>query len=84
MIVEQCPECPANGLDLFQDAFEQLADASEGIIQVQWEWTGRGIHSPLQVHMKEGVSAHWFSAQVFSANGMSSLPCSGLMGCQAD
>lgn len=34
MVVDQCPEYPANSLDLFQDAFEQLADASKGIIYV--------------------------------------------------
>lgn len=71
MVVDQCPECPNNGLDLFQNGFEQLADASEGIIQVKWEWTDCGISSPLQVHLKEGVSPYWFSAQVVNANGVS-------------
>ena len=72
MVVDQCPECPQNGLDLFQDAFEQLADASEGIIQVEWEFTDCGISAPLEVRMKEGVSANWFSAQVVGADGVRS------------
>lgn len=72
MVLDQCPECPSNVLDLFQDGFEQLADASEGVIETTWEWTDCGISSPLQVHMKEGVSANWFSAQVVNADGVSS------------
>lgn len=71
MVVDQCPECPSNGLDLFQDAFAELADVSEGIIQVEWEWTDCEIQQPLEVRMKEGVGANWFSAQVVNGNGVS-------------
>ncbi|KAF2219271.1 RlpA-like double-psi beta-barrel-protein domain-containing protein-containing protein [Elsinoe ampelina] len=64
MIVDQCPECPANGLDLFQNAFAQLADISKGVISLNWKYVTCPISSPLQIHLKSGVSQYWFSAQV--------------------
>ena len=38
MVVDQCPGCGENHLDLFQDCFAELADISEGIIDVTWEY----------------------------------------------
>ncbi|KXT17386.1 hypothetical protein AC579_3859 [Pseudocercospora musae] len=67
-IVDQCPGCGTNHLDLFQDAFTELADASKGIIDVTWDYVDCPISSALEVHMKEGVSANWFSAQVVNGN----------------
>ncbi|PNS14513.1 Papain inhibitor [Sphaceloma murrayae] len=64
MIVDQCPECPSNGLDLFQDAFAQLADISKGVITLGWQYVACPITTPLKIHMKSGVSQYWFSAQV--------------------
>ncbi|GAB7365038.1 hypothetical protein MBLNU230_g5819t1 [Neophaeotheca triangularis] len=68
MIVDQCPGCGTNHLDLFQDAFEELAPAQEGIIDISWDYVECPVSSPLQIHMKEGVSPYWFSAQVVGAN----------------
>jgi expansin (peptidoglycan-binding protein) len=61
-----------NHLDLFQNAFTELADVSKGIINVNWEWTKCPIDSPLQAHMKSGVSPFWFSVQIVNANKVSS------------
>ena len=68
MVVDQCPECGQNGLDLFQDAFATLANPSTGVIQTNWKYVPCGISSPLQVHLKEGTSQYWFSAQIVNAN----------------
>lgn len=68
MVVDECPECPQNGLDLFQNAFGQLSPLNAGRISVKWEYVTCPISSPLQVHLKEGVSAYWFSAQIVNAN----------------
>jgi hypothetical protein len=57
-----------NHVDLFPDAFADLADPSKGIIDVTWEFVNCPITSPLEVHNKEGVSAFWFSMQVVNAN----------------
>ncbi|KAK0111723.1 hypothetical protein ONS95_002064 [Cadophora gregata] len=68
MIVDQCPGCGTNHLDLFPDAFAALANPSKGVIPVTWDFVDCPITSPLAVHNKEGVSAFWFSMQVVNAN----------------
>lgn len=67
MITDQCPGCGTNHLDLYEDAFTQLAQKSAGIIDVTWDYVACPITSPLSIHMKSGVSANWFSAQVVNA-----------------
>lgn len=67
MIVDECPGCGTNHLDLFPDAFSALADQSLGVIDIVWDYVTCAITSPLQIHMKSGVSAYWFSAQVVNA-----------------
>ncbi|KAF2765800.1 barwin-like endoglucanase [Teratosphaeria nubilosa] len=69
MIVDECPGCGENHLDLFQNAFTELADISKGIIKVDWEYVDcPNITGPLKIHTKTGVSKDWFSAQVVNAN----------------
>jgi hypothetical protein len=67
-IVDECPNCGLNHLDLFPDAFAALANPTTGVIAVGWEYIDCPITSALQVHNKEGVSAYWFSMQVVNAN----------------
>lgn len=69
MIVDQCPGCGPNHLDLFPDAFAALAPPSQGVIGVTWDYVKcPHISGPLSIHMKSGVSQYWFSAQVVGAN----------------
>lgn len=71
MIVDECPGCGQNHLDLFPDAFSELAPQSEGVINVSWSYVDCSITSPLQIYLKSGVSAYWFSAQVVNVNKVS-------------
>jgi expansin len=68
MIVDQCPGCGSNHLDLFPDAFSSLANPSAGIIDVSWTLTPCGITSPIVLKNKSGTSKFWFSMQVMNAN----------------
>ncbi|KAJ5906792.1 uncharacterized protein N7473_003708 [Penicillium subrubescens] len=68
MIVDQCPECAASHLDLFQNAFAELSDISAGIIDITWEYTSCDLSGPLKLKNKEGTSQYWFSMQVVNAN----------------
>ncbi|KAB8236025.1 putative extracellular cellulase CelA/allergen Asp F7-like [Aspergillus alliaceus] len=68
MIVDKCPECESNHLDLFQNAFVELADISKGVIDINWSYVSCDIDSPLILKNKEGTSAYWFSMQVVNAN----------------
>ncbi|PIG87719.1 cellulase [Aspergillus arachidicola] len=68
MIVDKCPECDSNHLDLFQSAFTELADISKGVIDITWNYVSCDIDTPLKLKNKEGTSAYWFSMQVVNAN----------------
>ncbi|KAF2490317.1 rare lipo protein A, partial [Lophium mytilinum] len=68
MIVDQCPGCGLNHLDLFPDAFSALANPTKGVIDVSWTVVPCDITSPISLHNKDGVSAYWFSMQVVNAN----------------
>ncbi|OJD32601.1 carbohydrate-binding module family 63 protein [Diplodia corticola] len=68
MVVDQCPGCGTNHLDLFQDGFMLLGTASEGIIDVSWDFVKCGITTPITLKNKEGTSAYWFSMQVVNSN----------------
>ncbi|OWP06242.1 hypothetical protein B2J93_4363 [Marssonina coronariae] len=76
-IVDECPNCGTNHLDLFPDAFAALAEPSKGIIPINWQYVDCPITKPLVLHNKEGVSAYWFSIQVVNPNkGVSKLEVS--------
>ncbi|KAK5125465.1 hypothetical protein LTR85_000574 [Meristemomyces frigidus] len=68
MIVDQCPGCGTNHLDLFPDAFSALAAESVGVIDVTWDYVPCPVPGNLEIHMKSGVSEYWFSAQVVNAH----------------
>lgn len=76
-ITDECPGCGTNHLDLYPDAFTSLGPLSAGILSVTWDYVECPITTPLQVHLKEGVSANWFSMQVVNAaEGISKLEVS--------
>lgn len=68
MVVDQCPGCGTNHLDLFENAFITLADRSAGIIDVSWNIVPCGIRTPIILKNKEGTSRWWFSMQVMNSN----------------
>ncbi|KAF2087494.1 carbohydrate-binding module family 63 protein, partial [Saccharata proteae CBS 121410] len=68
MVVDECPECAENGLDLFEGAFTDLAAAANGTIDISWEVVECGITDPLVLRNKEGTSEYWFSIQVMNSN----------------
>ncbi|KAL4947629.1 hypothetical protein BDW69DRAFT_110226 [Aspergillus filifer] len=68
MIVDQCPECEATHLDLFESAFTTLASASAGEIDISYAIVPCSITTPLTLRNKSGTSAYWFSMQVLNAN----------------
>ncbi|KAK3941011.1 RlpA-like double-psi beta-barrel-protein domain-containing protein-containing protein [Diplogelasinospora grovesii] len=68
MVVDQCPGCAPNQLDLFQDAFSQIGPLDASIININYETVSCDLNSPLFVRNKDGASKWWFSMQVFNAN----------------
>jgi expansin (peptidoglycan-binding protein) len=68
MVVDQCPGCGSNHLDLFPDAFAKLAYPSKGVIPVSWDIVPCGIKTPIVLKNKSGTSKYWFSMQVMNSN----------------
>ncbi|KAL9052505.1 MAG: hypothetical protein Q9162_005361 [Coniocarpon cinnabarinum] len=68
MIVDECPGCGENHLDLFPSTWTAVTGQSPGVASVSWDYIECPISSPLQVHFKSGVTQYWFSAQVVNAN----------------
>ncbi|KAI0468651.1 carbohydrate-binding module family 63 protein [Xylaria cf. heliscus] len=68
MIVDQCPECDAGHLDLFENAFDVLSPSSSDPLATSYTFVDCPITSPLILHNKSGTSAYWFSMQVVNAN----------------
>lgn len=68
MIVDECPGCGPNHLDLFSDAFAKLAEPTKGVIPISWDIVPCGITSPLVLKNKSGTSPYWFSMQVVNSN----------------
>ncbi|KNG48352.1 carbohydrate-binding module family 63 protein [Stemphylium lycopersici] len=68
MVVDQCPGCGPNHLDLYPEAFAKLAEPSKGVINVSWDVVSCGITSPIVLKNKEGTSKFWFAMQVMNSN----------------
>ncbi|KEZ42880.1 Uncharacterized protein SAPIO_CDS5311 [Scedosporium apiospermum] len=68
MIVDSCPSCLENRLNLFEDAFKQIADPVDGIVDVTFDVVSCGLSSPLIVRSKIGTSRWFFSLQVLNCN----------------
>ncbi|KAL1967657.1 hypothetical protein VTN77DRAFT_2914 [Rasamsonia byssochlamydoides] len=68
MIVDECPGCGLNHLDLFPDAFSVLDALTVGVIDVTWEIVECGITTPLVLQNDNGASQYWFSMQVVNSN----------------
>ncbi|KAF2847296.1 carbohydrate-binding module family 63 protein [Plenodomus tracheiphilus IPT5] len=68
MVVDQCPGCGPNHLDLFPDAFAKLDNPNKGVIPVSWDVVPCGITTPIVLKNKEGTSKYWFSMQVMNSN----------------
>jgi expansin (peptidoglycan-binding protein) len=63
-VVDQCPECPANHLDLSAEAFDVIANPVLGIVPISFRpvpCTGAGN---ISIKQKDGVNIWWFAVQI--------------------
>ena len=54
--MDSCPSCKENRLNLAKDAFTQIADEKDGIVDVEFDVVSCGISSPLIIRNKVGTS----------------------------
>jgi expansin (peptidoglycan-binding protein) len=63
-VVDSCRGCKPNGLDLSQQAFEQVADLKQGREIIAWHIISPALNTPVQYHFKAGSNAYWTAIQV--------------------
>lgn len=63
-VVDRCPECADEHLDLSQQAFEKIADRAQGRVEIEYSFTSCEVSGPLRYRFKDGSSRYWTGIQV--------------------
>lgn len=63
-VVDRCPSCPAESLDLSPAAFDAIGNPAAGIIRVSWRLVSGGSIGNIRYRVKEGSNANWLGIQV--------------------
>lgn len=63
-IVDSCPGCDANHLDLSRSAFTKIADPSRGRVPVSFQTVACAVSGGMGFHFKDGSSKYWTAIQV--------------------
>lgn len=63
-VVDMCPLCAPNQLDLNAPAFAQIADPSAGLAEVSFRWAACDVNGPIAYRYKENSSLYWLAIQV--------------------
>lgn len=63
-IVDSCPGCDRNHLDLSRSAFAKIAEPSRGRVPVSFSTVACGVSGGMAFHFKDGSSKWWTAIQV--------------------
>lgn len=63
-VVDRCPECPAEHLDLSREAFGEIGEMKDGRIDVSFKFVQCDIASKMKYRFKDGSSRYWTAIQV--------------------
>lgn len=63
-IVDSCPECPSNHLDLDSRAFAYIAEPRLGRIAIRFQFVPCPSANTIIYHYKEGSTPYWLGIQV--------------------
>lgn len=63
-IVDSCPGCDANHIDLSRSAFAKIAEPSRGRVPVSFQTVACGVPGNMAFHFKDGSSKWWTAIQV--------------------
>lgn len=62
-VVDSCPTCGADHIDLSAEAFELIADPQQGIVPVAYRSIACPVAGPVAVQQKEGSNPWWLALQ---------------------
>jgi len=63
-IVDRCPGCPDDHLDLSREAFATIADPKAGRVPITWRFVACDVDGPVRYRFKEGSNPFWTALQV--------------------
>lgn len=63
-VVDRCPGCKPGGLDLSRQAFERIADITDGRISVTWQVVAGALSGPVAYHYMDGTTRYWTAVQL--------------------
>lgn len=63
-VVDKCPECPTNHLDLSAQAFDLIADPLQGIVPISFRPVPCAVTGNIVIKQKDGVNIWWFAVQI--------------------
>jgi len=63
-IVDQCPGCPINDIDLSQEAFAEIANLADGRVPISWQLVSYPLPTPIVYHFKDGSNPWWTAVQI--------------------
>jgi expansin len=63
-IVDRCPGCDKNHIDLSEQAFAKIADPKAGRVPVTYQLVACSVKGNMSYHFKEGSSKYWTAIQV--------------------
>lgn len=63
-IIDVCPGCASDDLDLSEKAFSLIAEPSQGRVPITWTPVACNTEGPLAIRFKEGSSSVWMAVQV--------------------
>lgn len=63
-VVDSCPDCGPDHLDLSQQAFAKVANPIDGRVSIRWRYVACNVQGNVQYHVKEGSSQWWTAVQV--------------------
>lgn len=61
VVVDQCPSCARDALDLGLDAFAAVADPAAGRADVTWRTVPCPVEGPIRYRFSPGSNAYWFA-----------------------
>lgn len=63
-IVDSCPGCDANHLDLSRSAFAKIAEPSKGRVPISFSTVACTVSGGIAYHFKDGSSKYWTAIQI--------------------
>lgn len=63
-VVDQCPECEAGHLDLSREAFSEIAELHQGLVDISWQLISPELSGPIAYHFKDGSNQWWTAVHI--------------------